>query len=155
MWNCKGILWNSTQNILPIHWKIWFLYSVQVLRAPRFKSSYAFLWAPHPTPTPHPPSLQSSMLRIRQYMLRIRQYTATENPDNYQLFLHFQSHPFKVFLNCIVTNQHYWCQVRHLLSFVIVETLNQRGRTYPKLPLFPSLWAEFAVFLSAVKEQMT
>ena len=33
---------NSTQNILPIHWKIWFLYNIEILRALRFKSSYVF-----------------------------------------------------------------------------------------------------------------
>ena len=32
-------LWNSTQNISPIHWKIWFLYNMEILRALRFKSS--------------------------------------------------------------------------------------------------------------------
>ena len=46
MWNFKGTLWNSTQNILPIHWKIWFLYNIEILRALRFKSSYAFLKRP-------------------------------------------------------------------------------------------------------------
>ena len=40
VWNFKGALWNSTQNILPIHWKIWFLYNIDILRALRFKSSY-------------------------------------------------------------------------------------------------------------------
>ena len=43
MWNFKGTLWNSTQNILPIHWKIWFLCNIEILRGLRFKSSYAFL----------------------------------------------------------------------------------------------------------------
>ena len=46
MWNFKGTLWNSTQNILPIHWKICFLYNIEILRAHRFKSSYAFLKRP-------------------------------------------------------------------------------------------------------------
>ena len=46
MWNFKGTLWNSTQNILPIHWKIRFLYNIGILRALRFKSSYAFLKCP-------------------------------------------------------------------------------------------------------------
>ena len=46
VWNFKGTLWNSTQNILPIHWKIWFLYNIEILRALRFKSSYAFLKRP-------------------------------------------------------------------------------------------------------------
>ena len=41
-----GTLWNSTQNIWPIHWKIWFLYNIKILRALRFKSSYALLKCP-------------------------------------------------------------------------------------------------------------
>ena len=46
MWNFKGTLWNSTQNILLIHWKIRFLYNIGILRALRFKSPYAFLKRP-------------------------------------------------------------------------------------------------------------
>ena len=46
MRNFKGTLWNSTQNILPIHWKIWFLYNIQILSVLRFKSSYVFLNPP-------------------------------------------------------------------------------------------------------------
>ena len=46
MWNFKGTLWNSTQNILLIHWKMRFLYNIGILRALRFKSSYAFLKRP-------------------------------------------------------------------------------------------------------------
>ena len=46
MWNFKGTLWNSTQNILPIHWKMWLLYNIDILRALRVKSSYAFLKRP-------------------------------------------------------------------------------------------------------------
>ena len=41
----KGYLGNSTENILPIHWKIQFSCSIEILRALRFKSSYAFLAA--------------------------------------------------------------------------------------------------------------
>ena len=37
---------NSTQNILPIHWKIWFLYNIEILRVLRFKSLYEFLKRP-------------------------------------------------------------------------------------------------------------
>ena len=48
MWNFKVTLWNSTQNILPIHWKLWFLYNTEILRAPRFKISYPFLNPPPP-----------------------------------------------------------------------------------------------------------
>ena len=43
MWNFKGYLWNSTQKILPICWKILFLCNIHILRALRFKSWYAFL----------------------------------------------------------------------------------------------------------------
>ena len=45
MWNFKGNLWNSIQNILPTHWKIRFLY-IEILRALSFKSSYVFLKRP-------------------------------------------------------------------------------------------------------------
>ena len=50
VWNFKGNLWNSTQNIWPIHWKILFLYNIEILRALWFKSSYAFLTPPPPPP---------------------------------------------------------------------------------------------------------
>ena len=33
VWNFKGTLWNSTQNILPIHWKMCILYGGQIVRA--------------------------------------------------------------------------------------------------------------------------
>ena len=46
MWNFKGSLWNSTQNILPIHWKMWILSTGEILRALRFKSSKVFLKRP-------------------------------------------------------------------------------------------------------------
>ena len=46
VWNFKGYLWNSTQNILPIHWKIQFVHNVEILRACRFKSSYMLLKHP-------------------------------------------------------------------------------------------------------------
>ena len=39
VWNFKWYLWNSTQYILPIHWKIRFLYCVEILRALGYKSS--------------------------------------------------------------------------------------------------------------------
>ena len=46
MWNFKGYLWNSTQNILPIHWKLWILFTGENLRALRFKSLQVFLKRP-------------------------------------------------------------------------------------------------------------
>ena len=39
VWNFKGNLWNSTQNIFPMHWKISFSYKIEILRALRIKSS--------------------------------------------------------------------------------------------------------------------
>ena len=50
VWNFKGSLWNSTQNITPIYWKMRFLNNIGISRALRFKSSYAFLKRPL---TPH------------------------------------------------------------------------------------------------------
>ena len=46
VWNFKGTLWNSAQNILPIHWKMCILFPCEYLRALRFKSSYVFLKRP-------------------------------------------------------------------------------------------------------------
>ena len=42
MLNFKGALWNSTQNILHIRWKMQFLYRIEILRVLRFKISQAF-----------------------------------------------------------------------------------------------------------------
>ena len=42
VWNFKWNLWNSTQNILPIHWKRWILFSVDNLGTFRFTSSLTF-----------------------------------------------------------------------------------------------------------------
>ena len=46
MWNVKGELWNSTENILPIHCKMRFLCNIEILRAFGFKSSKVFLKRP-------------------------------------------------------------------------------------------------------------
>ena len=35
VWNFIGYLWNFIQNILPIHWKLWFLYNDANRRDPR------------------------------------------------------------------------------------------------------------------------
>ena len=43
VWNFKGYLWNCTQNIIPIHWEMWILFTCENLRALRFKSSLVFL----------------------------------------------------------------------------------------------------------------
>ena len=52
MWNFKGYLWNSTQNILPIHWKIRFWCKVEILRALRSKELISVFETP-----PRPPKL--------------------------------------------------------------------------------------------------
>ena len=44
VWNFKGL--DSTQNILPRHWKIWILYAVDILRAFLCRSPYVFWNAP-------------------------------------------------------------------------------------------------------------
>ena len=46
VWNFKGSLWNSTQNILSIQWKMCILFTGENSRALRFKSSKAFLKCP-------------------------------------------------------------------------------------------------------------
>ena len=46
-WNFTSTLWKSTQNIIHwMHWKICFLYNIEILIALRFKSSYPFLKRP-------------------------------------------------------------------------------------------------------------
>ena len=47
IFQCVGTLWNSTQNILTIHWQICILFTGQNFRALRFKNSSLFLkWTP-------------------------------------------------------------------------------------------------------------
>ena len=46
VWNFKGNIWNSTQTILPICWKIWFWYKIEILWALRCESSNMFLKRP-------------------------------------------------------------------------------------------------------------
>ena len=53
MRNLKGQLWNCTQYIVPIYWKIRFSRSVEILKAFRFKSLYAFLKRPQHTDIKH------------------------------------------------------------------------------------------------------
>ena len=40
VWNFKGDLWNSTQNALPIEWKMCILYNTKILKALRFLSVF-------------------------------------------------------------------------------------------------------------------
>ena len=46
VWYFKGSLWNSRQNILPMHWNTWFKYNVENSRALRLTSLYVFLKCP-------------------------------------------------------------------------------------------------------------
>ena len=48
VWNFKGNLWNSTQNILPIHWKMRYLYNIEFLRLLDLRAHKWFLNAPCP-----------------------------------------------------------------------------------------------------------
>ena len=43
VWNFKGTLWSSTQNIFTIHWKMCISFRCENLRALRFKSSQVSL----------------------------------------------------------------------------------------------------------------
>ena len=46
MWNFKGDLWNSTQSTLPIHWKVQFLYNVEMQEILDLKARKRFWNAP-------------------------------------------------------------------------------------------------------------
>ena len=59
--------WNSTQNILPIHWKVRFLYNIGILRALRFKSSYAFFKRPPPPPRPVKTKMDPLCIIVRNW----------------------------------------------------------------------------------------
>ena len=60
----SGISKGTTQSISLIHWKIWFLYKVDFVRALRFKSSYVFLKRPLVDCAPiYNPSLQMTAFR--------------------------------------------------------------------------------------------
>ena len=58
VWNFEYTIWNSTQNILPIHWKIWYLYSIGILELLDLRAHTHF-W------TPTPSSLDSGSLTGR------------------------------------------------------------------------------------------
>ena len=64
MWNFKGTLWNSTINILPIHWKILVLYNIEILKALRFESSYTFFKHPPEVHIQSEPSQYTAVHRI-------------------------------------------------------------------------------------------
>ena len=52
MWNFKGYLWNSTQNILPVQWKISQIYELVCV----FKTTPPY--SNYPPPTPHIPAIR-------------------------------------------------------------------------------------------------
>ena len=83
MWNFKGTLWNSPQNIILIHWKIWFLYNIEILRALRFKSWYMFLKRPpdHGDTVPAMPIVPALFCLVVCY----RQFTHILHNDFIQL----------------------------------------------------------------------
>ena len=48
MWSFKGTLWNSTQNSLPIHWKmLFFLYNTEFLEL-RYHNHFCMWYPPRP-----------------------------------------------------------------------------------------------------------
>ena len=54
VWNFKGTLWNSTQNILPKHWKISILFGGGKLRALSALKAHLYFWnRPHNRSHPH------------------------------------------------------------------------------------------------------
>ena len=78
-WNFKGTLWNSTQNIWPIHWKIWFLYNNESLRALRFKSPCAFFKRP---PGPLTEVTTPQQMRLRKIDIHEMRATRLEYLEN-------------------------------------------------------------------------
>ena len=78
MWNFKGTLWNSTQNILLICWKIWFLYNIEFLRALRLKSSYTFLKRP---PDLIPRLSKNEMAETISDPVQVQQHYGPKRPD--------------------------------------------------------------------------
>ena len=46
VWNFKGHIWNSTQIIPTIHWKVGLSHKVNILRVLKFKSPYICFWTP-------------------------------------------------------------------------------------------------------------
>ena len=67
--NFKGYLWNSMQNILPIHWKKLFLF-VENLRAPKITNPYAFL---------NPGCWDLFSWKIRTFLYRMDSIMAADN----------------------------------------------------------------------------
>ena len=55
MWNFKGTLWNSIQNIVPIHWKMCILLRYENLRTLTFKAQHKHTHTHTHTPPPPPP----------------------------------------------------------------------------------------------------
>ena len=106
MWNFKGTLWNSTQNILLIHWKIRFLYNIGILRALRFKSSYAFL--------KRPPGLKEfhiiSSILISRHLSFTRSYIMTTLKTEYLCSAFY----FLIFVKFLL---HRLCSRRNSLTF--------------------------------------
>ena len=97
MRNFKGTLWNSTQNILSIHWNIQFLYNIDILRALRFKSSYEFL--------KRPPELIHALAFCRPQLWLTDVVTFHNNTLKHKNGYHFTDDHFKwIFTNEIYYN---------------------------------------------------
>ena len=134
MWNFKGTLWNSTQNILLIHWKIRFLYNIGILRALKFKSSYAFLKRPLVT-----------MLHMSRHVQHCRLLDSLESKLEQKIFLQelFVSwmaenwgcgtyiwHDWRYMLLCYLTKA-WWC-IWAICQWTETTSLNELSTWYVK-----------------------
>ena len=155
MWNFKGILWNSTQNILPIYWKIWFLYNSEILRALRFKKELICIFeppAPHPhptlspyphyTPTPHP-CLLVGVVRLGQLGLHIIVQDV--------VYSHLAGQDHQLRGNTCNETLSYWHQTWGLFQYSIRHVITRSYKISNPQDLcsyhFHSLWPSGAMWL--------
>ena len=86
-WNFKSTIWNYTQNILPVQWKIWFLYNIWIWRALRFMGAYTFL------------KRKFKKIHLKKMLQSVNQFVHQTCADSYRLFLQ----PIRLDVdNCIV-----------------------------------------------------
>ena len=99
VWKSKGYLWNSTQNILPIHWKMCILSTYEILRALIIKSTCALFETPPTNPshiwlifdTLYYSNAVEKYLHWKMYLIYISHAPAT---------LSWLSEQFSCLLNC-------------------------------------------------------
>ena len=76
LWNFKEYLWNSTQNILPLHWKNWFLHNVEILEL-------SDLRAHTPQVRSHNMWINSGSLISMQYNYPTKNQSYKQNLENF------------------------------------------------------------------------